>query len=142
MPDRAAFFDTSAIVPLRVAQGSSQEARLAYRNVTKQVVAWTAPIEAAGAIYRAVRLGGLSKSNAKRVLSRLGQLEKRWTEIVASDQVRSSAISLLSTYDPRAADAIQLASALVWCKEKPKNRLFVCFDHKLAEAARAAGFTT
>jgi hypothetical protein len=48
---------------------------------------------------------------------------------------------VLSNYDLRAADAIQLASAFVWCKDKPRNRSFVCFDQKLGIAARAAGFT-
>ena len=28
-----------------------------------------------------------------------------------------------------------MASALVWCKDKPRNRSFVCFDQKLALAA-------
>ena len=91
MPDSAAFFDTSAMVPLCVSQPSSQKARQEYRRFTRQLVAWTASIEAAGAIYRAVRLGALSESNAKRALSRLAQLEKRWTEMVPSDQVRHSA---------------------------------------------------
>jgi predicted nucleic acid-binding protein len=141
MPDSAAFFDTSAMVPLCVAQPSSQKARQAYRRFTRQLVAWTASIEAAGAIYRAVRLGALSESNAKRALSRLAQLEKRWIEMVPSDQVRHSATSLLGTHDLRAADAIQLASALVWCKDKPRTRTFVCFDLRLAQAARAVGFT-
>ncbi len=141
MLDSVAFFDTSAIVPLCVAQPASQRAKQAYRRVTRQVVAWTAPIEAAGAIYRAVRLGALSESNARRALGRLAQLEKRWTEVVATDHVRHSAISLLATYDLRSADAIQLASGLLWCKDKPRNRAFVCFDRKLAEAARSVGFT-
>ncbi|MEK6320061.1 MAG: type II toxin-antitoxin system VapC family toxin [Acidobacteriota bacterium] len=141
MPDSVAFFDTSAIVPLCVAQPSSQKAKQTYRSFSRQVIAWPALIEASGAIYRAVRLGGLSESSARRALGRLAQLEKRWTEIVASDRVRHSAISLLSTYDLRAADAVQLASALVWCKDKPRNRAFVCFDQKLATAARAVGFT-
>jgi predicted nucleic acid-binding protein len=141
MPDSMAFFDTSAIVPLCVAQQSSQKAKAVYRNSTRQVVAWTASIEAAGAIYRAVRLGGLSESNAKRALARLSQLEKRWTEIIASDRVRHTAITMLSIYDLRAGDAVQLSSALVWCKDKPRNRSFVCFDQKLALAARAVGFT-
>ena len=141
MVDRMAFFDTSAIVPLCVAQPSSQKAKQAYRSFTRQVVAWPTLIEASGAIYRAVRLGGLTESNARRALSRLAQLEKRWTEIVASDRVRHSAINVLSTYDLRAADAIQLASALVWCKDKPRDRAFVCLDQKLVTAARAVGFT-
>ncbi len=141
MPDSTAFFDTSALVPLCVAQPSGQKARQAYRSFTRQVVAWTASIEAAGAMYRAVRLGALGQSNARRAFGRLAQLEKRWTEIVATDHVRHSAISLLASYDLRSADAIQLASALVWCKDKPRNRAFVCFDRRLAEAARVVGFT-
>jgi predicted nucleic acid-binding protein len=141
MPDSMAFFDTSAIVPLCVAQSASQRARQAYRSFIRQVVAWTASIEAAGAIYRAVRLGALGESNARRAFGRLAELEKRWTEIVATDHVRHSAIGVLATFDLRSADAIQLASALVWCKDKPRNRTFVCFDRRLAEAARSVGFT-
>ena len=142
MPDNAAFFDTSAIVPLCVTQPTSLKARQAYRSFSRQVVAWTASIEGAGAIYRAVRLGGLSESQAGRALGRLDQLERRWTEIAASDRVRHSAIDVISTYDLRSADAIQLASALVWCKGKARHRSFVCFDQRLTEAARVIGFTT
>ena len=40
----------------------------------------------------------------------------------------------------RAADAFQLAAALVWCKERPNRRLFVSFDNALADAAEAEGF--
>jgi hypothetical protein len=41
----------------------------------------------------------------------------------------------------RAADAIQLASALVWCKENPAGESFVCLDDRLREAARKEGFS-
>ena len=41
----------------------------------------------------------------------------------------------------RAADALQLAAALVWAKQLPRKRLFVCFDGRLAEAAGKEGFT-
>ena len=140
MPDRTAFFDTSAIVPICVAQRTSQTARETYRTFSKQVVAWTTLIEATGAIHRAVRLGGLSQSNEKRVLDRLGQLEKRWIEIMASDRVRAIALDLLRTNDLRAGDAIQLASALVWCKGKARHRSFVCFDQRLSSAAHVVGF--
>ena len=141
MADSAAFFDTSAVVPLIVAQPTSQQARKAYRRFARQVVAWTASVEAAGAIYQSIRLGALRESNARRALARLSQLEKRWIEILATDRIRHSAISLLEIYDLRSADAIQLASALVWSNDKPRNRSFVCFDRKLNEAASAAGFS-
>lgn len=140
MPDSTAFFDTSAIIPLCVAQATSQRARQTYRNYSRQAVAWTCLVEANGAIYRAVRHGALSEQNARRALDRLTQLQERWVEITATDRLRDIALEVVRTYDVRAADSIQLASALVWCKQKPRNRLFVCFDQKLAEAAKAAGF--
>jgi hypothetical protein len=34
-----------------------------------------------------------------------------------------------------------VAAALVWCKERPRARNFICFDNELLDAARSAGFT-
>jgi hypothetical protein len=36
---------------------------------------------------------------------------------------------------------LQLAAALVWCNERPRRRVMVCFDERLAAAAEQAGFT-
>jgi hypothetical protein len=41
----------------------------------------------------------------------------------------------------RAADALQLAAALIWCEEQPAGEVFVCLDDRLREAARREGFT-
>ena len=113
MPDSSAFFDTSALVPLIVAQPSGQEARKAYRKFARQVVAWTTPIEAAGAMYRSVRLGALSEANARRALGRLSQLEKRWTEILATESVRALSINLLANYSLRRLTPFNLHQR--WC---------------------------
>jgi len=56
-------------------------------------------------------------------------------------RVREIAETLPQIYGLRALDSFQLAAALVWCKEKPRNRPFVCYDDKLAKAAEKAGFT-
>ena len=40
----------------------------------------------------------------------------------------------------RALDSLQLAAALVWCKEFPKNKDFVSADEKLIKAAKSVGF--
>lgn len=50
------------------------------------------------------------------------------------------AIDLPETYAVRGLDAFQLAAALIWCKEKPRNRPFVCADVRLGRAASEAGF--
>jgi predicted nucleic acid-binding protein len=141
MPGKtASFFDSSAIVPLCIVQEASQTARQFHRSSTKQVVAWTTLIEATGAIYRAVDVAGLSQANAKRGLDRLTQLESRWAVVAADVRVRDIALDMLRSHDLRAGDAIQLSSALVWCKEKARHRSFVCFDKKLIAAAQAVGF--
>ncbi|MGH9968895.1 MAG: hypothetical protein ACREBG_14000 [Pyrinomonadaceae bacterium] len=44
-----------------------------------------------------------------------------------------------SSYGLRALDSYHLAAALVWCKEQPRGRLFVCCDVRLAEVATKAG---
>ena len=140
MPGKTAFFDSSAIVPLCIVQETSQRARQLYRSFAKQVVAWTTPIEATGAIYRATSIGGVTQANAKRGFDRLTQLQGRWAVVAADFRVRDISLDVLRSRDLRAADAVQLASALVWCKEKARHRSFVCFDRKLLAAAEAAGF--
>ena len=140
MPGRTAFFDASAVVPLCVAQPSSQRARQAYRTFKTQVVGPTTMVEAASAVYRAVRLGELAIAGATNAVGRLAQLYERWIEIEFTDRVQEVAIDALSHYALRAGHAIQLASALLWCKERPRNRPFVCFDKILSAAALEAGF--
>ena len=41
----------------------------------------------------------------------------------------------------KAADSLQLASALVWCNEMPKGKDFVSGDGHLIKVAESVGFT-
>lgn len=61
--------------------------------------------------------------------------------MMPSDKARRLAEGLPDGYDLRALDSFQLATALVWCNEKPKNRVSVCDDSKLSAAAQMTGFT-
>jgi predicted nucleic acid-binding protein len=47
---------------------------------------------------------------------------------------------LLETHPLSAADALQLAAALVMTEERPTGTEFVTFDIRLAEAANKEGF--
>lgn len=62
-------------------------------------------------------------------------------EVAPNEVVRTLAEAALERFDLRAADSLQLAAALVLCRERPRGRTFVCFDQKLATAADLAGFT-
>jgi uncharacterized protein len=47
---------------------------------------------------------------------------------------------LLSVHDLPAADALQLAAALVVTQERPQLLSFACLDGRLLSAARKEGF--
>ena len=68
-------------------------------------------------------------------------LSESWYEIVPSDAVRRTAERLLRTHPLRAADALQLAAALVAADYNPASLEIVCLDEPLRLAARREGFT-
>lgn len=73
--------------------------------------------------------------------TRLEALLGSWREILPTDSLRELACIQLERFPIRAADALHLGAALIWCNQKPRGRLFVCSDVRLGEAARQAGFT-
>jgi predicted nucleic acid-binding protein len=52
----------------------------------------------------------------------------------------ASAMRLLAAHPLRAADALQLAAAMLWARDKPGGRDFVCLDERLRTAAILEGF--
>ena len=54
--------------------------------------------------------------------------------------LRALAEDALTAHPLRVADALQLASALIWCGSQPRGRRFVCLDERLRTAASRSGF--
>lgn len=134
----AAFWDSSVLVPLCLAQqASARHYRLA--RETTIVAWWATTVEVHSAICRYYR--GSRDSHRHHALMRLAALRSRWIEIAPSDRVRDLAEQALDLGELRAADALQLASALLWCHEKPRDRIFATGDQRLGAAATGAGFT-
>jgi predicted nucleic acid-binding protein len=102
---------------------------------------WGTPLEARSAFARLVREGHLTAEERVRAVARLAQLRAAWDEILPTEKVRSLAEEMPDTPALRAADAAQLAAALVWCRERPKQRVLICFDERLRTAADAVGFS-
>ncbi|PYV91433.1 MAG: hypothetical protein DMG05_07420 [Acidobacteria bacterium] len=123
---KSAFWDTSAILPLCVDQKPTARSFQIARQFRKTVVWWATPVESYSGLARLLREGEISS--------------KEMANGIRLDSVRTMAQSLLGQYPLRAADALQIAAALVWCREKPHHRPFVCFDEKLAEVAHRTGF--
>jgi hypothetical protein len=76
----------------------------------------------------------------RQAVARLEVQREAWVEVLPSGRVREIAEGLPEQYGLRALDSFQLAAALVWCREQPRGRLFVCCDVRLADAATKAGF--
>ena len=136
----AAFWDASAIIPLCCQQPQSAAARRAARIYNTQIVWWGTSVETFSAIYRLTRDGGLTAKESLQALKALELLRKKLNEILPAEEVRLAAERLLRTHHLRAADALQLAAALVWCGNYPRGYAFICADIRLSEAADKEGF--
>jgi hypothetical protein len=75
-----------------------------------------------------------------RALDRLRLLADEADTVAATSEVRERAGRLLATHPLRAADALQLAAALVWCEDRPHSASFACLDERLRGAAALQGF--
>jgi predicted nucleic acid-binding protein len=138
--DRRAFWDTSALLPLLCHDSLSARSRELLRKHSTIVVWWGTSVEANAAFSRLQKDGRMTAIGVQNALSFLAELRMRWREILPVDRVRGIAEECCHRYAIRSADAFQLAAALVWSNERPQGRNFICFDHQLLEAARAAGF--
>ena len=135
-----AFWDASALVPLCVAQDTSSLVRTASK-IKSIAVWWNSPVEMTSAFARFFRNQEIDERDLRLAMKRLTELRRRWIEVQPTEVLRDLAEVLLQRYPLRAADAMQLAAALIWAKQLPRKRMFVCLDSRLAEAASKEGFS-
>ena len=134
-----AFWDTSAIIRICVpAQASSRAKTLVRSHVP--VVWWATRVEVRSALERLRTDAAISAAAYNASRQRLDLLLASWREIQPTDPLLELACIHLGRFHLRASDALQLAAALVWCRQRPKGRLFVCNDQRLSDAAMQAGF--
>lgn len=134
------FWDTSAILPLLVMEEGTP-LRLRQQELDPDLVVWFGTIaEVEGGLARRKREQELRASEEMAIRARLSELIASWTEVAPTHEVRARAIRLLRVHPLRAADAFQLAAALVFCEEQPPRLPFLTADQRLREAAAAEGF--
>ncbi len=136
-----AFWDSSSLVPLCTVQPSTPSARILSRQYGKAVW-WATPLEVRSAITRLARMGEITANGQVQAMVKLDELRRSWTEIFPDDEIRDRAELVLDRYPLTAADALQLATALIWCDGHPRNRAFISGDAQLLAAASQAGFNT
>lgn len=134
------FWDTSALVPLLLAEEKTPAVRALHRSDPRQIVWWGTRVEARSALARRRGEGALSTASADSARRRLNALSDAWAEVAPTEAVRTGAIRLLQRHPLRAADALQLAAALAWADGSPEGRRFFSLDARLVEAAGREGF--
>ncbi|MBA4388981.1 MAG: PIN domain-containing protein [Verrucomicrobia bacterium] len=135
------FWDASAVVPLLVKQASTSIAEDLLDRDPEMFVWWGTPVECSSALLRLVRDLMLSENSLRDAERRLTALRDSWNEIMPADTCRRMAERMTRIHPLRAADAFQLAAAVIASDNDPRNVQMVCFDTRLAAAARKEGFT-
>jgi uncharacterized protein len=135
------FWDSSAIIPLCLKEPHTEEMLQLAKADEDLVVWWATRIECHSAICRRRREAVLSGESERQAKSILDALAGEWSEVQPSEKVRQRAERLLRVHPLRAADALQLSSALVWANESTSDMEFVSLDDKLREAAFKEGFS-
>lgn len=134
------YWDTSAILPLIVDEPARGKLLELYEQDPQVVTWWTTPVEIASAVARREREGGISAEEADLALQAAKRLAAAWHEVIPSDAIRRTAERLLRVHSLRAADSLQLSAALIAANHDPATLEMVCFDSRLAAAARREGF--
>lgn len=134
------YWDASALAPIVVAEETSELVQ-SWLDEDDAITTWAwTRVELASAIERRVRVGEITREERQVALTQAASLAARWNEVFDLTAVRKRALALLARHPLRAADAAQLAAALLVADEDPTSLPFVCLDRRLALAAEGEGF--
>jgi len=134
------FWDSSAIVPLIVAEDQTAEMKELAKADPLMCVWWATETECASALAGLERDEALTDDTARAALQRLDELAHAWIEVQPIAPLRPTARRLLRVHTLRAADALQLAAAIAAAEGVPASLDFVTLDQQLAAAAGREGF--
>jgi predicted nucleic acid-binding protein len=133
------FWDSSALVPLLIEEAESMEMNRLLAADKEIAMWWGTPTECWSALARREREADWPPATTDEALANLQKVMERAHEVLPSSAVRALSRRLLFTHALRAADALQLAAALVLSGDEVAALEFVTLDDVLARAARKEG---
>ncbi len=133
------YWDASALVPLIIAESESAWTRDRLAE-DSQIVTWAwTRTEIVSAIERRTREGALTRLQRRNLLRDFEIFSNSWDEVTDVLSVRVRANLLLARHPLRAADAGQLAAALLVQEQLSSPLTFICLDQRLSIAAELEG---
>ena len=133
------FWDSSALLPLLIEEAGSVAMNRVFAKDREIAVWWGTPTECWSALARRERDAGWPPATTDEALANLQKLMARAHEVLPTAAVRACSRRLLFTHALRAADALQLAAAVVLGASEVAELEFVTLDNVLAQAARREG---
>jgi len=134
-----AYFDTSALIKLVIAEAGADQARLLWERASEIAVSRLAWPEALAALAAARRGRRLADDGYAAAVGVVRTCFERCTVVSVADHLVERAAELAVSSDLRAADAIHLATALAVMEA---DSVFVTWDKRLRQAALQAGLVT
>jgi len=134
------YCDSSALIPLFVQQGDTETFKDLLREDPQIITWWGSRVECASTFNRLLRESMIDQNDFDQIQIQFENFASSWVEIQATEKLRQRALRLLRLHPLRAADALQLAAALVGCEESPQTLPFICSDSRLSDAAAKEGF--
>lgn len=134
------FWDSSALLPLLILEEKTASL-LDLRETSEEIVAWTlTPVEVASALSRLQRTAKVTDTQLTAALKVWASIEEGLTLIRDVDAAKQRALRLIRNHPLKAADALQLAAALIACSDVTSDHIFVTLDLRLQAAAAKEGF--
>jgi uncharacterized protein len=134
------FWDTSALVPLVIDEPATPAMRKLISRDHDAVVWMFTSVELLSTLGRLGRTTNELADVLPTVRFDVMELFKRCATVTHVEGVRRRAERLVSVHPLTAADAIQLAAALIASDDRPDTLDFVTLDQPLARSAQLEGF--
>jgi len=134
-----AYFDTSAIVPLIVAEAGSARAARVWNEADRVVSARLVYPEGRAALAQAQRLGRMTPRQLRGAVRELGALYDQLDMVEVDDELARRAGHLAETHGLRGYDAVHLAAAH---RINDADLVVVAGDRPLLVAASTDGLMT
>ena len=134
------FWDSSALVAIAVAEKATRSVRDLSREDPELAVWILSEVEITSALWRRRRSNELTEAVRAEAQRQMDLTLSDALMVTDVSAVLRRARRLLAAHTLRAADAMQLAAALLACEDEPSRLPLVTVDDRLAEAATREGF--
>ena len=101
---------------------------------------WGAILDCVEALVEVRQRQQVTEAGFEKARVLIDRLRAHAFEIQPSEEVRARALRILTVHSLRTGRALQLAAALVWCREHTQGVGFVSLDEPLRLAAAQEGF--